>query len=291
MREMNGQDIGLRLIGNIGAIRSHRAQHITWHTHKGFELLFLLDGNTAYEFRKQSSIQITGGSLLVLPPVLVHRGVGDVRSPSTILGIECIPDRHNAASRTPFTATDLTWIRDLLKNSAFTVHPLGRDLRHTVGKLFKLVEQHAGNNPGPQVQAIMRTLCCTVLVEAAENLNSSRNKAPQEIITAAIRFLENRFQEQLQINDLVKHLGFSRARVFELFKEHTGMTPNDYLLRYRIRKAQETLADRTKSVTDIALSTGFSSSQYFSQVFLKYTGKTPSQYRSVSTRTATVTRR
>lgn len=280
MREMEGQDIGLPLIGNIGAIRSHRAQHITWHSHRGYELLFLLDGNTDYEFRKQPSIQISGGLLLVLPPGLVHRGVGDVRSPSTILGIECILDRHNASSRTPFTAMDLAWIKGLLKNSALTVHPFGRDLRHTVRKLFKLVELHAGNNPGIQSQAIMRTLCCAVLVEAAENLNSSRNKGPQEIVTAAIRFLESRFQEQLKIEDLVKHLGFSRARVFELFKEHTGMTPNDYLLRYRIRKAQEMLADRAKSVTDIALSTGFSSSQYFSQVFLKYTGKTPSRYRT-----------
>ncbi len=281
MKEMNGQDIGLRLIGNIGAIRSHRAQHITWHAHAGFELLFMLDGNTAYEFRKQPPIQISGGLLLVLPPRFVHRGVGDVRSPSTILGIECILDRHNAASRTPFTSMDLAWIRGLLRNSAFTVHPFGRDLRQTVWKLFRLVEQHAGENSGPQVQAIMRTLCCTVLVEAAENLSSSHNKDPQEITTAAIRFLESRFREELRVDDLVKHLGFSRARVFQLFREQTGMTPNDYLLRYRIRKAQEMLADFPKTITDIALEAGFSSSQYFSQVFMKYTGKTPSQYRKL----------
>jgi two-component system, response regulator YesN len=84
----------------------------------------------------------------------------------------------------------------------------------------------------------------------------------------------------LQISDLVRHLGYSRARIFEMFKAGTGMTPNDYLLRCRVRNARNLLADPERPITEIALETGFSSSQYFSQVFKKYTGMTPSRYRS-----------
>jgi len=57
------------------------------------------------------------------------------------------------------------------------------------------------------------------------------------------------------------------------------MTPNDYLLRLRIRKASELLSDSETSITDIAFRTGFSSSQNFSKVFKKYTGMMPSRYR------------
>lgn len=77
----------------------------------------------------------------------------------------------------------------------------------------------------------------------------------------------------------MKHLGYSRARVFKLFRTGTGMTPNDYLLRCRIRKASELLTYPEMSITDIAYETGFSSSQNFSKVFKKYTGQAPSRHR------------
>ena len=58
----------------------------------------------------------------------------------------------------------------------------------------------------------------------------------------------------------------------------TGLTPNDYLLRLRVKKAQELLAQSRQSLTDVGLATGFSSGQYFSNVFRKYTGQTPREY-------------
>ena len=280
MKEINGQDIGLRLVGNIGAIRSHKAQMVAWHSHEGFELLFLLDGETAYEFRGKPPIQVSGGFLLVVPPRLVHRGVANVRAPSTICGIECFPSRPNASRNTPLTARDLAWLETLLKRASLTVRPFGRDLRYIVKRLFEMVERCAGSDPDVTMQTRIRTLTCTALVEAAFDLSSKHNAGPQVFVDAAIRYLESKFNEPLRIDDLVQHLGFSRARVFGLFKEQTGMTPNDYLLRYRVRKAQEMLADPKRTITETGLSVGFSSSQYFSQVFRKYTGQTPSKYRA-----------
>lgn len=278
--DVSGEELGLPLVGHIGVIRSHKAEQILWHGHDGYELIFLLDGATAYEFKGKDSIRLSGGMMLVVPPGLKHRGAGDVRSPSTIFGIECNPSRRGASRFTPFTAKYLSWMDLMLRNSAVTVRPFGRDLRQSVVKLSRITEQYADGRSDLRAQAVIRALSCSVLAEAIESLDSVRNLGPQEIITAATRFLEKNFHEPVRMDDLVKHLGFSRARVFELFKEHTGMTPNDYLLRYRIQRAQQTLADETKTITYTALASGFSSSQYFSQVFQKYTGKTPSQYRA-----------
>ena len=62
------------------------------------------------------------------------------------------------------------------------------------------------------------------------------------------------------------------------------MTPNDYLQRLRLDRAREWLAEEGRSVTDIAFAAGFSSSQYFSHVFRKYTGLTPSRFRARAAR-------
>jgi transcriptional regulator GlxA family with amidase domain len=67
--------------------------------------------------------------------------------------------------------------------------------------------------------------------------------------------------------------------LFQLFKQNTGLTPNDYLQRLRIAKARELLTTTSQSVTEIAFAAGFASSQYFSRVFRKYTGQMPSEYR------------
>ena len=81
------------------------------------------------------------------------------------------------------------------------------------------------------------------------------------------------------MDDLVRHVGFSRARMFDIFKAQTGLTPNDYLQRLRIEKAQERLRQTDLSVTEIALATGFSSGQYFSTVFARYKGVSPTDFR------------
>ena len=57
------------------------------------------------------------------------------------------------------------------------------------------------------------------------------------------------------------------------------MAPNDYRQRVRIKRCCEKLAQTDETVTAIGISSGFGSSQYFSRVFKKYVGVTPTEYR------------
>jgi AraC-like DNA-binding protein len=58
----------------------------------------------------------------------------------------------------------------------------------------------------------------------------------------------------------------------------TGITPNQYLTNYRIEKRMELHIDSALSITDIALQCGFNSSSYFTEIFHKVFGSTPSDY-------------
>ena len=78
---------------------------------------------------------------------------------------------------------------------------------------------------------------------------------------------------------LDQHLGFSRARVFELFTAETGLAPHHYLVRLRLEKATELLQNTRLSITEIALATGFASGEQLSRVFRTYRGETPSECR------------
>jgi AraC-like DNA-binding protein len=67
---------------------------------------------------------------------------------------------------------------------------------------------------------------------------------------------------------------FTRA-----FKEETGQSPISFLLKTRIERAKELLSNTGNKISDIALSVGFSNQQRFNEMFKKYSGMTPLQYR------------
>ena len=85
--------------------------------------------------------------------------------------------------------------------------------------------------------------------------------------------------EELQVEILARIAGLSTSRFKTRFKEETGIPPAEYALRARIEEATRRLAHPRMSVTRVAFDLGFSSSQYFSSVFKRFTNSIPSKAR------------
>ena len=273
-----GKQIGLPMLIHVSRVRSHIANRVTWHSHEGFELLFLLDGATAYEFAGQTSVELHGGHFLVVPPGLAHRGLQDVRSPSTICGLALKASRPSAWKTTTFTAADLRRLRTALEHASRKVHPFNSALRWLVRRLM---EETAGFPASPhraEAGKALRAMICAVLVEAMRQMLMPPT-VPKQFVAAAVAYLREHLHEPVGMTDLVRHVGFSRARMFDMFKAQTGLTPHDYLQRMRIERAQEQLRQTKLTVTEIGLAVGFSSGQYFSTVFGRYSGVSPTQFR------------
>jgi AraC-like DNA-binding protein len=275
---VSGDQIGLPMLIHVSRVRSHIASRVTWHSHQGFELIFLVAGATAYEFAGRGTVELRGGHFLVVPPGLVHRGLQDVRSPSNICGLALKASPPSAWKTTTFTAADLRRVRTALEHASRKVHPFNPALRWLVRRLM---EETAGYPTSPhraEATIALRALICAVLVEAMRQMRMPPTQ-PKQFVAAAIAYLRQHLHEEVGMDNLVRHVGFSRARMFEMFKAQTGLTPNDYLQRLRVEKAQEQLRQTSLSVTEIGLATGFSSGQYFSTVFARYAGVSPTEFR------------
>ena len=263
---------------HVSRVRSHIASRVTWHAHDGFELLFLVDGATAYEFAGRGTVALRGGHFLVVPPGLVHRGLHDVRSPSSICGLALKASRPSAWKTTTFTAADVRRVRAALENASRKVHPFNPALRWLVRRLMEETAGYPANPRRAEAGIALRALICAVLVEAIRQMLVPPTE-PKQFVAAAITYLRQHLHEPVGMDDLVRHVGFSRARMFDMFKAQTGLTPHDYLQRMRIEEAQEQLRQTKLSVTDIGLAVGFSSGQYFSTVFARYSGVSPTGFR------------
>lgn len=283
---LSGDALGMPLLTALGSMRTRNAQRLNWHAHPGYEFLFLLEGKTAYEFESGPPQELTGGQFLLIPRGSRHRGSQDFRMPSLLCGIQFDPAPQSAQRNSVFSGEDLRAMERQLNPLEPCVRTMPRDLTRRVKALQGGLPGFALGERPPLESAALRALICQILIEATRLLASRPRGDATSLITAAKEYLEQKHADTLRMNTLAAHLGLSRARMFELFRNETGLSPNDYLQRFRIETAKQLLLHDQGTITEVAMATGFTSSQYFSRVFLKYCGRTPQQFRRQGARVA-----
>lgn len=95
-------------------------------------------------------------------------------------------------------------------------------------------------------------------------------------VVEMINFIKSNYQDKISISDLSKKLAYSESMLNRKFKKEVHITFNEYLNRYRINKAIELLKNSDYNITEISYMCGYSSAKYFSRVFKKYLGISPS---------------
>ncbi len=273
---VSGHSLALPLVERISVIRSHLASRISWHAHQRLEFLFLLEGATAYEFADGRAVELAGGQFLLIPAGARHRGLHEVRRPALLCGVLFDPRPPSAVRQTPFTRGDLEWLGRQCAGGAFTPRRMSVELRRLARSL---VQQVCGPAPADESAAALRLTLCATLFESARQLTASRSLEPTRAAQAAIDYMQAHLAEPLRMEAVAAAAQCSRSRLFQIFKESTGMAPNDYLQRVRVNHAQALLSAGDEPITSIALRCGFSTSQYFSNVFRKYSGSSPSDFR------------
>lgn len=110
----------------------------------------------------------------------------------------------------------------------------------------------------------------------AENMEDNGFQYVQNALT----YISANYHHILTIQEVADHLGISRTHLYRMFQTYMAMSPNDYLIRYRIQSACSLLCSTTLSIKEIAYSVGFNNQLYFSKAFRRVTGQTPSQHRA-----------
>ena len=92
-------------------------------------------------------------------------------------------------------------------------------------------------------------------------------------------YIDTHYMDNLTLEQLSEITHVSKYYLIHSFDKYMGDSPMNYLQQKRIQVAERLLATTGYSVSTIASNVGFSSQSYFAQVFKKYYGTTPAQYR------------
>jgi transcriptional regulator GlxA family with amidase domain len=125
-------------------------------------------------------------------------------------------------------------------------------------------------------QALGYLLSCLIQKRQATVPESTDNvqRAAQAIV-----YMSEHLAEPLRVSALARLAGLSPAHFGELFKQHTGCSPRDYLHLLRIHQACRLLRDSSLSIKEVAGRVGYRDPLHFSRQFKDFQGVSPRAYR------------
>ncbi|MFB7224419.1 helix-turn-helix domain-containing protein [Streptomyces sp. NPDC056227] len=152
----------------------------------------------------------------------------------------------------------------------------------TAGDLRRAFDLAAGKRDwlaDARLQHVLAALVC----DLAATMAAARTPGPGPVhqsITRTLAWIDAHLAEAADAAELATVSGLSTSHFYEAFRQATGTSPKDYLLRRKTDRARAWLEDDPSvTVTEVAHALGFSSSQYFATVFRRYQHCAPSSCR------------
>ena len=233
-----------------------------------YQINYITKGSGIYE-NETGKYQVKPGSLLVTQPGVWHR-----YRPNKGTGwLENYVGFDGSIPRQIFSQYDVYAQKPIL-------HIGNREeFIDTYHKIFESVQEE---KPGFQQIAsgmIMKLMGYMVSLEKQRNFSGKRI---ERIIQNACFEIRENMGNDISFTQYAEdnHIGYSYFR--KMFKIYTGIAPAQYQLDLKIRRAREMLLISDKSIKEIAYELGFNSIHYFSRIFKKKTGVSPSYIRNTT---------
>lgn len=224
------------------------------HTHPCYELIYFLEGK-GHINTQGMTFHPRLYNLVLFPPNIEHSEITDRLYPDEIIMI-------GANVRTRFK---------LLKPFQVT------DWNGNIRWLFEhIYEEHTSeeNNCREIIHAYLKA--AFVLIERF--CESGRPDYP-DLLNWTLQYINDHYSDDINVNMLAAMVFVSSFHLIRTFRRNMNTTPLQYLSNVRIEAAKRFLASGNMPVGDVAVQVGFKDFRYFSRVFKKITGSTPSNFK------------
>lgn len=238
---------------------------------EGYHIHVILSGKGYYETPRGLEILHAGQMFIIKPEEVI---------------------RYYADSETPWSycwmAFDGTSAGEYAKMAGFVEGIYSLDCCVEVRRFFKLVERMMENTQLTRPAALRRvSILYEFLALAAESyLKSDRGGGykndfkPDMYVDYAVELMKSNYCN-LKIADLSRYIGINRSYLTSIFKEKMGISPQQYLLEYRMAQGSEFLRTTDLPIWEVAKKVGYEDPLTFSKMFKKRYGRSLQEYRSV----------
>ncbi|WP_309119650.1 AraC family transcriptional regulator [Paenibacillus sp.] len=256
--------------------------HLHWHD--DWEIVYFRQGNAVFHIGSER-VRPQPGDLLFVNRGLIHTGFaeddGKVRyaavvfHPSLVAG--SLADAYHLQIIGPFASG----------KSFFPIHIGAEHPQHpsAVALVEDLIAEYGAKAKGYELAIRSKLHLLLIHLLRHHDVSGGRTRVhgfDEELygrFKELIAYIENRYADKLTVQLAASIVNLSEYHFCRTFKKITGKTFVEYVNLHRINAAERLLVDTTTPVTEIAYRVGFSSINYFSQMFKHYKRCSPSQCR------------
>lgn len=253
--------------------KQHPQYEMPFHWHMECELILVLEG--AFDISVNGvHYSLQKGQSIFIPSEFIHGGVPDsCIYECVVFEMESFLAQSPQCTKKYDTAIESGEVGEMIFEST---EPAGK----IVDALFESMEKES-----PAYTFTTTGLLWQLIGYILEHKPNRKSEIPSSLykknkqIKRVLTKIRNDYSSQLTLETLALEAKLNPRYLCRAFKEATGRTPINYLNYYRIECAAEQLCISYISVTEIALSCGFSDISYFNRLFKRQKGVSPSAYR------------
>ena len=239
------------------------------HYHDNYELYILENGQHGY-LLDSKFFHVYPQDVIMIPPNALHRSHKASNYKRTCIYF------NEGFLREYFT--DKT-VKELLSCFEKDVISLDKKGFFQIIKIISEIKKNEGVFENYHTAQHLSNILM-ILTEQRENTKKEPTFYSQEKITPILSYISQNYKDIDNLDQLSAHFYVSKSYLCRTFKKYTGMTIIHYINHVKIQHACEALLHTNDTITNIALSCGFSTSIYFCKIFKKLVGCKPSEYRN-----------
>ncbi|ANW96045.1 AraC family transcriptional regulator [Wenyingzhuangia fucanilytica] len=289
-KRLDENTIGLNSIGYWDA-NTPQDWGLDWHRNEGIEFHFLESGLMPYA-QENKEVILEPNNLTITRPWEAHKvgnpniGIGKFYWIIIDLGVRRPHQKWTWPEWIHLTKQDLERLTTLLRHNEKSIIKTNHYFKECFQQIGKAIDEDVDNNSASKIRILINQLLLLLL----ESLNEEKIVLNESLTDSSrsVRFflkeLDNNVSENWSIQSMADSAGVGLTRFTHHCKQITNLTPMQYLTYKRIEKSKNLLLENTEiSVSEIAYTCGFTTSQYFATVFKKHENCTPNEYRLLNT--------
>lgn len=269
-------NLDMPLFCNFGFLTDRYAYPLEYHRDPGHEITVMLKGEAVWLIDDGPTLNVPGGTLGLTQPNVLHRGRHDVIEPCHLIWL-CIDfEARNRQQYLSLTSCEVDRLKSIFTQAGNCTSLGSRYLMQLCRQLIHVPAEEEAS------AFWLRSLLQQITVETGRLLCEQQDalSSEQNFVQTCEDWLKQYYGKAgLTVGMMADELGYTERSFFRKFDQKAGISPADFILRYRLGRSQKLLIDSNHSITDIALNCGFSSSQNFARTFRKFMNKSPSAFR------------
>ena len=250
------------------------------HWHEAIEYIYAATGYITYHINGEKVIVKEGDAILVNAKQM-HYGFSEDGTDCTF---SCILFQPQLFSSNPYLLS--TYIRPITEHAALAYWYLDhtKASSNNLIKLFGLISTLYETKPlAYELLAISHLASIWAYwyqdLQTYLTSNSAAFDKDLPIQKNMVRFIYSNYTTKLTLTDIANAGNVCRSKCCQIFKKYLNQSPNDFLNAYRLEASTNLLTHTTLTITEIAYACGFHNASYYTEIFKRQKGCTPTTYR------------